>query len=166
MYIFFGEIFIRLGLITFSWYGVIWSVYIFEHSLTVHMIWKYFIQCCSYLLELLCLLRYYLFIFIFISITLWWRWFSHKIVSDSCDPMDCARQAPLSMVFSRQEYWNGLSFLSPWDLSIPGIKPKSPELQTDDLPTELWGKPIASLYGTDPKIAVIYLKDFSAYVFL
>jgi len=70
------------------------------------------------------------------------------------------------MVFSRQEYWNRLSFISPWDLSIPGIEPKSPALQTVDLPTELGGKPRASLYGTDPKIVVIYLKDFSAYVFL
>ena len=42
-------------------------------------------------------------------------WFSHYVVSDSWDPMDCtvARQAPLSMGFSRQEYWSGLPFPSP-----------------------------------------------------
>ena len=36
-----------------------------------------------------------------------------------------ARQAPLSMEFSRQEYWNGLLFPSPGDLSDPGIEPTS-----------------------------------------
>ena len=36
-----------------------------------------------------------------------------------------ARQAPLSMVFSRQEYWNGLPFPPPGDLLNPGIKPMS-----------------------------------------
>ena len=41
------------------------------------------------------------------------------VVSSSCDPMDCvACQAPLSMEFSRQEYWNGF-------LPDPGIKPVS-----------------------------------------
>ena len=38
-----------------------------------------------------------------------------------------ASQAPLSMGFSRQEYWNGLPFLPPGDLPDPGIKPMSPE---------------------------------------
>ena len=32
---------------------------------------------------------------------------SHSVVSDSCDPVDCSRRAPLSMGFSRQEYWSG-----------------------------------------------------------
>ena len=36
------------------------------------------------------------------------------------------RQAPLSMEFSRQEFWNGLPFFPPWDLTDPGIKPASP----------------------------------------
>ena len=47
-----------------------------------------------------------------------------------CDPMDCS---PLSMRFSRQEYWSGLPFPSPGDLPNPGIKPGSPELQSDAL---------------------------------
>ena len=58
-------------------------------------------------------------------------------MSDSCDPWTVARQAPLTMGFSRQEYWSGLPFPSPGDLPNPGIKPKSPALQADDLPTEL-----------------------------
>ena len=37
-----------------------------------------------------------------------------------------ACQAPLSMVFSRQEYWSGLPFPSPRDLPDPGVKPASP----------------------------------------
>ena len=45
-----------------------------------------------------------------------------------------ARQAPLSMGFSRQEYWSGLPFPSPEDLPDPGIEPKSPSLQADSLP--------------------------------
>ena len=43
-----------------------------------------------------------------------------------------ARQAPLSMEFSRQEYWSGLPFPSPRDLPNPGIEPRSPALQADD----------------------------------
>ena len=38
-------------------------------------------------------------------------------------PWTVAHQAPLFMQFSRQEYWNGLSFLPPGDLSDPGIEP-------------------------------------------
>ena len=52
-------------------------------------------------------------------------------------PWTVACQAPLSMGFSRQEYWSGLPFPSPGDLPDPGIKPGSPALQADDLPTEL-----------------------------
>ena len=46
-------------------------------------------------------------------------------------PRTVARQAPLSMEFSRQEYWSGLLFPSPGDLSDPGIKPGSPALRAD-----------------------------------
>ena len=42
-----------------------------------------------------------------------------------------APQAPLSMEFSRQEYWHGLPCPSPGDLPDPGIKPRSPALQAD-----------------------------------
>ena len=62
-------------------------------------------------------------------------------MSDSCDPWSVACQASLSMGFSRQEYWSGLPFLSPRDLPNPGIKPQSPTLQADSLPTEFQGKP-------------------------
>ena len=45
-----------------------------------------------------------------------------------CDPMDCTHQTPLSMGFSRQEYWHGLPFPSPGDLPNPEIKNLSPVL--------------------------------------
>ena len=52
--------------------------------------------------------------------------------------MDCvAHQAPLSMGFSRQEYWSGLPYPSPGDLPDPGIEPGSPALQADSLPTAM-----------------------------
>ena len=50
-------------------------------------------------------------------------------------------QTFLSMGFSRQEYWSGLPFPSPGDLSDPGIEPGAPALQAGSLPTELLGKP-------------------------
>ena len=53
-----------------------------------------------------------------------------------CNAMDCGRQAPLPMEFSRQEYWSGLPFPPPGDLPNPGIEPRSPALQADSLPSE------------------------------
>ena len=53
-----------------------------------------------------------------------------------------AHQAPLSMGFSRQEYWSELPFLSPGDLPNPGIEPSSPALAGRFFTTELPGKPI------------------------
>ena len=50
-----------------------------------------------------------------------------------CDPWTVAHQAPLSMGFSRGEYWSGLLFPSPGDLPDPGIEPRSPTLQADAL---------------------------------
>ena len=47
-----------------------------------------------------------------------------------------AHQAPLSMEFSRHNYWSGLPFPSPGDLSNQGIEPGSPALQVDSLPSE------------------------------
>ena len=45
------------------------------------------------------------------------------------------------MGFSRQEYWSGLPFPSPRDLSDPEIEPRSPALQADALPSEPPGNP-------------------------
>ena len=74
-------------------------------------------------------------------------------------PWTVAHQAPMSMAFSRQEYWSGLPFPSPGDLPDPGIKQEywsglpfpslgalpdpgiKPALQADSLPSEPPGKP-------------------------
>ena len=54
-------------------------------------------------------------------------------MSDSVTPWIAARQASLSMGFSRQEYWTGLPFPSPGDLPNPGTELGSPALQADSL---------------------------------
>ena len=56
-------------------------------------------------------------------------------------PWTLARQAPLSMGFSRQEYWSGLPFPAPGDLPYLGIKPASPALQADSLLLSHQGSP-------------------------
>ena len=55
-------------------------------------------------------------------------------------PWTVDHQAPLSMGFSRREYWSGLTFSSPGDLPDPGIEPGSPALQADTLPSEPPGR--------------------------
>ena len=60
--------------------------------------------------------------------------------------MDCSLPGSSmgkSMGFSRQEYWSGLLFSSPGDLSNPGFEPGSPALQTGALLSEPPGKPVA-----------------------
>ena len=62
---------------------------------------------------------------------------SSSVVSDSfVTPRTVARQAPLSMGFSRQEDWSGLSFPPPGDLPDPGIKLRSPALHVGVFTTE------------------------------
>ena len=56
-------------------------------------------------------------------------------------PWTVAHQAPSSIEFSRQEYWSGLPFPSPEDLPGPGIKPRSPTLWANALPSEPPGNP-------------------------
>ena len=56
-------------------------------------------------------------------------------------PWTIAYQPPLSMGFSRQEYWSRLPFPSPGDLPDPGIEPGFPALQADSLPSEPPGNP-------------------------
>ena len=60
---------------------------------------------------------------------------SRSVISNFATPWTVVCQAPMSMEFSRQEYWSGLP--SPGDLPNPGIKPRSPILQADSLPSEL-----------------------------
>ena len=60
---------------------------------------------------------------------------------------------PLSMEFSRQEYWSGLPFSSPVDLPNPGIELRSPTLQADSLPSE---PPRKLMYIISRAIYIIY----------
>ena len=87
---------------------------------------------------------------------------SHSVISDSLWPHS------LSMEFSRQDYWSGLPFASPGDLWNPGIKPRSPSLQADSLPSEPPGKP--EKYYSDPifkrMCVCISLKIFLINLFL
>ena len=76
----------------------------------------------------------------------WWRrLYCCCSVAESCltlvTPWTAAHQAPLSMGFSRQEYWSGLPFPPPGNLPNPGIKPTSPALAGGCFTTELPGKP-------------------------
>ena len=73
-----------------------------------------------------------------------WTIFS-VLVTQSCltlaSTWTVAHQAPLSMGFSRLEYWSGLPCPPPGDLPDPGIKLGSPALQADSLLSEPPGKP-------------------------
>ena len=93
----------------------------------------------------------YMCIYVYIHVSSFSFVLSCSVVSDSLLLyfIIVARQAPLSMGFPRQEYWNGLPFPSPEDPLNPGIKlasPASPVLQADSLPAEPLGKPHMCLY--------------------
>ena len=73
-------------------------------------------------------------------------------------PWTVAQQAPLSMEFFRQEYWSGLPFPPPGYLPNPGIKPGSPSLQADALPSE----PHMYIFHLHHvKVLIFILSDFS-----
>ena len=67
-----------------------------------------------------------------------------KLCSTFMTPCTVACQGPLSMDFSRQEYWSGLLFPSPGYLPSAGIEPKSPALAGRFFTTEPAGKPLSS----------------------
>ena len=76
-------------------------------------------------------------------------------------PWTVGHQAPLSMGFSRQEYWSGLPFPSPGDLPNPGIEPRSPALQADALSSEPPGKPLLNLIDLKSDIEDDYHLEFA-----
>ena len=74
---------------------------------------------------------------------------SHSVMFDSVIAWTVAHQAPLSVGFSRQEYWSGLPCPPPEDLSYPGIKPAShmpPNWQAASLPLVPPEKPTYAHY--------------------
>ena len=96
---------------------------------------------------------------------------SESCIQLSVTPWTVAYQAPLSMEFSRQEYWSGLPFPPPGNLPNPGnepTSPASPAMQVDSLPAEPPRKPTMEYYSAikneiipftatwmDPEIAVL-----------
>ena len=88
------------------------------------------------------------------------------LVAQSCPtltviPWTVAHQAPLSVEFSRQEYWSGLTFPSPGDLPDPRIEPSS-ALQTNSLPSESPGKPWQHLQSVSMPILLIKMCRYDA----
>ena len=80
-------------------------------------------------------------------------------------PWAVARQAPLSMGFSRQEHWSELPRPPPGDLLNPGIELRFPTLQADSLPSESPGKPrVTSLEAPSPNTATLEFR-VSVYAF-
>ena len=66
-------------------------------------------------------------------------------MSNSLHPWTAAHQAPLSIEFSRQDYWSGSTFPSPGNLPDSGISPVSSALQADSLLSEPPGKPMVCM---------------------
>ena len=125
-------------------YCILWLYEIEE----THLSWKcYLVQVCSacttgrWIRETRCWGKEYDFFQRASWLKRWLWWWC--LVAKSCPTLvtswTVACQAPLSMGFSRLEYCTGLPFTSPWDLPDPGVKPRSPALQANSLPTELWG---------------------------
>ena len=73
-------------------------------------------------------------------------------MSDSENPWIVAHQTPLSMRFSRQEYWSGLPFPPPGDLPDPGIEPASPTLQAGSLSMSHQGRATEALGDQDSHV--------------
>ena len=74
------------------------------------------------------------------------KWRESEVAQSShSDPTAVVGRVPLSMGFSRQEYWSGLPFSSPGNLPNPGMEPRSPALQAESLlPVTLLGFPAGS----------------------
>ena len=92
---------------------------------------------------------------------LYLQWNAYYQWTESCSvlsnsfvtPWTVTPQAPLSMKFSRQEYWCELPVPSPGDLPGPGTEPRSPTLQADSLLFEPPGKPSTETKWLGPATA-------------
>ena len=76
------------------------------------------------------------------ALLLWkWKCYLFSCIPLFVTPWTVAHQAPLSMEFSRQDYWSGEPVPSPGDRSDPGNEPESPSVQADSSLSEPLGKP-------------------------
>ena len=76
-------------------------------------------------------------------------------------PWTIAHQAPLSLRFSRQEYWSELPRPPPGDLPDPEIEPATPvfpDLQADSLPVSHWGSPETLGVGSESTLVSRFVK--------
>ena len=76
-----------------------------------------------------------------------------------CNSWTTAHQAPLSMAFSRQEYWSRSPRLSPEEVPNTGIKPRSPALQADELKTGYHPNELKSLFHTKTFMWMLFSLD-------
>ena len=80
-------------------------------------------------------------------------------------PWTVAHQAPLSMGFSRQEYWSGVPYPPPGDPPNPGMEARSSTLQADSLPSEPSRKPPKNNYNYYKLLTNIHiLKEVDYYI--
>ena len=87
--------------------------------------------------------------------------FSSSVVSNSMRPHGSQHtRPPCPWGFSRQEYCSGLPFPSPGDLPYPGLKPRSPALQANSLPTEPLVKPPNCHYKTSNFVHPVYQQTY------
>ena len=77
------------------------------------------------------------------------------------NPTDCSPPGSSVHGILRQEHWSGLPCSSPGDLPNPGIKPRSPVLQVDSLPSEPPGKPKNTRVGSQSFLQGIFLTQES-----
>ena len=97
-----------------------------------------------------------IYIHIHTSLSLYCQLLSH--VQIFAIPWTAALKAPLSMEFSRQQYWSGKSFPSPGDLPDPEIEPKPPTFQADSLQYESLGKPYLCITHLNIKVTHLFLR--------
>ena len=98
-------------------------------EITVRLLWIFLEQ--KYLLSY-CLLTFFL-----LSLTY------RSVCWTVCDPVDCSPPGSSVHGDSPDKYWSGLPCLPPEDLPNPRIRPRSPALQADSLPSEPPGKPMS-----------------------
>ena len=117
---------------------------VFSEALCLLASCKLFLNASLTFYTFLYTLHSYIYIYIYIYIEREREREREKSLSPIClfaTPWAVAYQSPLSMEFSRQEYWSGLPFPSPEDLPDPGIEPRSPTLQADASLSEPTGRP-------------------------
>ena len=86
---------------------------------------------------------------------------SHSVVSEFATLWTVAHRNPLSMRFSRQEYWSGLPFPPPGDLSDPGIKATFPALPDRFFTTEIPVKPKELVHKLDKEYSKLNIKQLT-----